>query len=82
MINEIKNSLTSRQANRGFCGEVGLVLALLNALSTARVILSGNDDDIRMKPTTGIQCHTLLRKMARVLLCATLYSLQTRCDRP
>ena len=50
----------------------------INALATANVIqlYRGGDneyDDIRMKPTTGTQCHILLRKLAGVLLCVTPY---------
>ena len=54
----------------------GLVLAFLNASTTGMVIRGGDNgdgDDIRMNPTTGTQCHTLLRTVAGVLLYATLY---------
>ena len=34
------------------------------------------EEEDRMKPTTETQCPTLLRKVARVILCATLHSLQ------
>ena len=33
----------------------------------------GNDNDIRMKPTTRRHCPTLLRKVGRVLVFATLW---------